>query len=110
MRYNKNIGALGEEFAANVLENKGFEILERNYMTKVGELDVIAKKDSTLHFIEVKTRTEINCGYPSEAVTEEKMRHIRNAAQIYMNNKKISWLRVSFDVFEVMTNMLTDCM
>ena len=52
---NKEIGDLGESIAAKHLKNKGFLILERNYWRKWGEIDIVAKKDNIIHFIEVKT-------------------------------------------------------
>lgn len=109
MNTNKSIGGNGEEFAALILQSKGYEILERNYRTQIGEIDIIARKDNVLHFIEVKTRTQNNYGYPAEAVTEEKLNRIRRASQIYMLNRKLYWRNVSFDVFEIMTNMIQNC-
>ena len=52
---NKQIGALGEEIAANYLKKQGFKILETNYWRKWGELDIIAEKEEIAHFVEVKT-------------------------------------------------------
>lgn len=109
MRYKKSIGNHGEEFAGNVLEDMGYEIMERNYWTKLGEIDIIARKDQTLHFIEVKTRTQDSYGYPAESVTETKLDNMRKAAQIYMSNRRLFWRNVSFDVFEVMTNIISNC-
>lgn len=109
MNNNKSIGGNGEEFAALILQNKGYEILERNYRTKLGEIDIIAKKGNVLHFVEVKTRTQKNYGYPAESVTAEKLNRIRKAAEIYMFNKRIFWRNISFDVFEIMTNMIQNC-
>lgn len=110
MRYKKNIGDLGEEFAAAILENEGFIILERNFRTKTGEIDIIAMKAGVIHFIEVKTRSGDICGYPSEAVTAEKRRHIRRSAEYYLQNNRYGWRSVSLDVFEIMTDFLEDCM
>ena len=84
MRYKKDIGDSGEQFAAEMLEASGFYILERNYRTKVGEIDIIACRDGVLHFVEVKTRTGTSCGYPAEAVTEIKRQRIRRAAEWYL--------------------------
>lgn len=63
--YNKNfskeptekqkLGSLGEGFACNYLESKGFKVVERNYSKKWGEIDIIAKKSGKMHFIEVKS-------------------------------------------------------
>lgn len=109
MRYRNVIGKSGEDFATSVLESNGYEIMERNYRTRLGEIDIIARKDGTLHFVEVKTRTQDQYGSPADSITREKKEHIRKVAQIYMSSTRIFWRRVSFDVFEVMTNMITDC-
>ena len=63
-----------------------------------------------LHFIEVKTRTSDEYGYPAEAITDVKIRHIRRTAECYMLRRKSFWRSISFDVFEVMTDLILDCM
>lgn len=110
MRYKKNVGDMGEDFAVQLLENSGFNILQRNYRTKVGEIDIIATKDEVLHFIEVKTRNGDQYGFPSEAVTQTKQHRIRKCAEAYLQNRRITWQRVSFDVYEIMTDLIENCM
>ncbi|MBQ6389260.1 MAG: YraN family protein [Mogibacterium sp.] len=110
MRYKKNLGDNGEEFAARMLTDAGYEILERNFTAKCGEIDIIAYKDGVLHFVEVKTRTGTDYGFPAEAVTENKISKIRRTAESYINTRKSRWRSVSFDVFEVYANLLIDCM
>ncbi|KKT37913.1 MAG: hypothetical protein UW27_C0008G0048 [Parcubacteria group bacterium GW2011_GWA1_44_13] len=58
----QKIGRLGEDIAVKYLENKGFLVIERNYLKKCGEIDVIAKKAGITHFIEVKSVTRENLG------------------------------------------------
>lgn len=110
MRYRKNVGDIGEDFAAKLLENAGFQILERNYFTKVGEIDIIAVRDGVIHFIEVKTRNGDQYGYPSEAVTITKQNRIRKAAELYLQRRRMTWQKISFDVYEIMTDLIEDCM
>ena len=109
MRYKKKVGSHGEAFAASLLIDMGYEILERNYYTRLGEIDIIAKRDNVIHFVEVKTRTQIEYGYPAESVTNDKLNRMRKAAEIYMSNRRCRWNQASFDVVEVMTNMIMDC-
>ena len=110
MRYKKNVGDIGEEFASQLLENSGFRIIARNYATKQGEIDIIAIKDGVIHFVEVKTRTGCQYGYPSDAVTKVKQDRIRKAAQQYLGSRRLTWNSVSFDVYEIMTDLIEDCM
>lgn len=109
-RYCKNAGDAGEEFVAKMLEDSGYTILESNFRTRMGEIDIIAIKDSVLHIIEVKTRTGFDYGYPSDAVTESKQKTIRKCADFYISRRKILWNRVSMDVAEVTFNLIEDCM
>lgn len=109
MRYKKKLGNIGEEFTVKLLEDCGYTIMERNFWTKVGEIDIIARKDETLHFIEVKTRTSVDFGYPAEAVTEDKQRRMKKVAEIYMFRRHLSWRNVSFDVMELTANMIKNC-
>lgn len=64
----------------------GFRILERNWVCRYGEIDLIAKRGREIRFIEVKYRTTSEFGYPEESVTETKLEHIRNAAERYLQN------------------------
>lgn len=109
MTYRKKIGDHGEEFAAKILEDNGYKILDRNYWTKHGEIDIVACKDKCLHFVEVKTRTQLRYGYPAEAITEEKKSRMRRAANIYMSSSRVFWRNISFDVFEITTNVIPNC-
>lgn len=64
----KELGRKGERAAVRFLKNRGFEILETNWVCFAGEADIIALDGSTLCFVEVKTRTGVQKGFPSEAV------------------------------------------
>ncbi len=93
-------GNIGEDFAVKYLQNEGYTILERNFSTKMGEIDIIAEKDKYIAFIEVKSRAE-DCLYPPrEAVTISKQRKICKAAMLYkLKNGFDSQPR--FDIFEI---------
>ena len=83
----KGLGNRGEETAAAYLERKGCAVLERQYRTPVGEIDLIARDGRTLVFVEVKTRRSARYGQPAAAVGYEKQRRITRAAMWYMMNK-----------------------
>lgn len=103
--HNKKLGRQGEKKARKYLKSNGWKILESNYTTPFGEIDIIAKKDDTVAFIEVKTRLSDVFGIPSEAVSNErKLRYIRGA-NYYFTNKIID-CTVRFDIIEVFQNDL----
>ena len=108
-RYCKIAGNAGEDFAAKMLEDNGYTILERNFRTRMGEIDIIAIKDSVLHIIEVKTRTGDEYGYPADAVTETKQNTIRRCTEFYISRRRTLWTSVSMDVAEVTFNLIEDC-
>ena len=97
----KGIGNRGEEIAAAYLEQKGYAILERQFRTPVGEIDLIARDGRTLAFIEVKTRRSARYGQPAAAVGREKQRRITRAAMWYMNKRQGEVPPCRFDVVEV---------
>ena len=72
MHERAQLGRRGEEVAAAFLERQGYTILERNFRLRQGEIDLIAAKDETVAFVEVKTRRTLDYGLPSEAVTYTK--------------------------------------
>ena len=84
----KGLGNRGEETAAAYLAQKGYAILERQYRTPAGEIDLIARDGRTLVFIEVKTRSSARYGRPAAAVGREKQRRITRAAMWYMMSEK----------------------
>lgn len=95
---NKEIGAFGEDAACEYLEDNDYEILERNFSLKTGEIDIIAEKDGCTVFVEVKTRRNNLYGEPSEAVNWKKQQHIRNTALLYLRSIDVE---MRFDVIEV---------
>lgn len=77
-------GKTGEDIAAEFLIKQGYQILERNWRAgKIGEIDLVAQKDNTLVFVEVKTRKAYEYGEPVEAVTPAKLNHLEKAAWAY---------------------------
>lgn len=79
----KNLGNLGEELAVKQLKNNGYRILEQNFRSKFGEIDIIAQEGGDLVFVEVKTRWSKSFGPPEEAITPWKIRRIIKAGQYY---------------------------
>ncbi len=102
---NKVKGKLGEEIAQSYLVKHGFEIIETNFRySKISEIDIIAKKQGILHFIEVKTRSNNNFGSPLEAVTKTKLKSIYTCAKYYLLNCKNNYKKVQIDVIGITLN------
>ena len=94
-------GRIGEKIALRYLINNNANILETNYRIKSGEIDIIAKINEELVFIEVKSRSNVNFGYPSEAVDSRALRKIVNTAKYYMLKNNINNVPIRFDVIEI---------
>jgi putative endonuclease len=77
-------GNLGEDRAISYLEDNGFLVIDRNYHSRFGEIDIIATKDKVLHFIEVKSGE----GEPVYRITPSKLSKIQKTAMIYMSKKR----------------------
>lgn len=82
--HNRSLGARGEETAADWYESQGYEILERNWTRREGEVDLIVRRRRTVAFVEVKTRTTDAFGTGAEAVLPAKQRRIRRLASRWM--------------------------
>ena len=97
------IGALGEQLAADHLAALGLRILARNWRCRYGELDVIAADPTTntVVFIEVKTRTGDGFGGLAQAVTEPKARRLRRLAAMWLATQEQRWTAVRIDVIGV---------
>ncbi len=112
----RKLGDIGENIACDYLTNHGFEVVERNYLRKWGELDIIAKKGKLLHFIEVKS---VSCatlpsnvihetGYrPEENVHPQKLRRLARAIQTYILEKHLDHMDWQLDIVTVRIQMET---
>jgi putative endonuclease len=97
----KALGKTGEERAAKYLSGKGYRVLERNYSTKQGEIDLIALHRGELVFVEVKTRTTDAYGAPEHAVNPRKQQRMVKAALSYIKYKKLHQMPCRFDVVAI---------
>ena len=97
-------GKLGEEIAFKYILSRGGNVIEKNYRTKMGEVDLIARLNGELVFVEVKSRSNINYGYPSESVNYKKKRKIINVAKYYILENSLENLSIRFDVIEIYFN------
>ena len=100
--FRSPLGERGEAAACRFLKDHGYEILEKNYRCKLGEIDVVAKRQERLAFVEIKTRTSTQFGLPQEAVDPRKRAKIFKIAQWYLKEKKLSGFPIAFDVVAVL--------
>jgi putative endonuclease len=84
MTYQKQIGKIGEDLAADYLIKQGCQILARNYAVRFGEIDLVALDGNGLIFVEVKTRTTDTFGAPEDSVTPTKIERMKNAALMWL--------------------------
>jgi putative endonuclease len=98
IHFRQQLGSWGEKIAADYMQKQGYQIVERNYRTVYGEIDLVAhcdpadpngQKDKMIGgpitvFVEVKTRRSLKYGYPEQAVNAQKRAHLISAAQEYI--------------------------
>lgn len=85
----RRFGDIGEEKACEYLSGKGYRILERNYLTKFGEIDIVARKGDVLVFVEVKTARAGSPISPEENLTRNKLKKFQRAVGMYLNVQRI---------------------
>lgn len=100
MAKHNETGQTGEVLALELLQEKGYQILETNWRYRRLEVDIIAMDGDTLVFVEVKTRTFDYHGRPEEFVDDQKMRFLQKAGQAYMQQINHDWA-IRFDVVAV---------
>jgi len=97
----QQIGKTGESIAVQFLRSKGYRILEQNYRTGLGEIDIIAWDRKTLVFVEVKARNSRRFGNPKSAVTSRKQRKISMVALQYLKSTDQTRAKARFDVVAI---------
>ncbi len=96
----QGIGRKGEMIAAAYLAQHGYQVVARNYRAGRGEIDIITTKDDLLVFVEVKTRSSNQHGYPEEAVSKEKINMVNQTAQAYIEEH--NWQKdIRFDILSI---------
>jgi len=96
------LGKKGEEQAQQHLKSLSYAIIVTNYRAACGEIDIIAKDNQTLVFIEVKTRRNLNFGSPLEAVNLRKQLKIRRTALHYLATQSVAYRGYRFDVISLL--------
>ncbi len=106
-----NVGRKGEEISVKHLVKHGFKIIDRNYRQKLGEIDIVAKKDGVLHFVEVKTvsnETDFEDYIPEENINFSKKKKLARVINKYLQDKNVSYeTEFQVDAVAVFFNLLT---
>lgn len=103
----KELGTLGERYAAAWLERQGWRILDRNWRSRYGELDIVAATpERVVAFVEVKTRRSLRCGPPQEAVDPRKRACLRRAGAqwLLLPEHRLAHRGVRFDVVSILVH------
>ncbi len=93
-------GLAGENMAEKYLQSSGYHIQHRNWRTSFYEIDIIAVKENTIHFVEVKTRHSLRYGHPEEQVTRKKFRNLQKAAEHFLHLYPY-WKNIQFDILSI---------
>lgn len=107
MLSKQTIGRFGEDVACDYLEKNDYKILDRNFKCRQGEIDIVGydKINNEVVFFEVKSRTNFNYGFPSEAVNKLKQKHILDSAKYYLYCKGLEDCFVRIDVIEIVIDL-----
>lgn len=97
-------GRWGEDIASEYLQRKGYQIIEKHFRFHHTEIDLIARDQDYLVFIEVKTRSSAEYGLPEEAITPKKKSHLRRAAEGYLYLNNLNHIDCRFDVISISFN------
>ncbi len=103
-----SIGFIGEETAVKLLKKEGYKILERNYKTKMGEIDIIAQDGEYTCFVEVKLRKNDSFGSPGDFIDERKKSRIIKTAQYYALENNIYDLPLRFDAVLITADIVNN--
>lgn len=95
------LGQTGEELAEAYLREQGYQIVARNFRTRQGEIDRIARDERTLVFVEVKTRRTLAFGVPAESVTWQKQQKLRQTALAFLQQYGSMGDMIRFDVISI---------
>src|SRR5688572_18360159 len=99
-KHNQQVGKWGEETAIQWLTQHGYEIIGQNICTPYGEIDIIAKKENSTIFVEVKTLTSSKSFFPEHQITNRKREHMLNSAQHYATENKIDHWQIDVVAIE----------
>jgi len=101
MKGKRRLGELGERYAQELLKKQGYKLIERNFRSPLGEIDLIAQDKDVLVFVEVKTRWSRKFGLPEESVTPRKVNKIKRIIEYYLLSHKYLAKKLRIDVVAI---------
>lgn len=104
MAENNKLGKKGEDMAAEYLQLKEYEILERNYRYQKAQVDIIAKRDHTLIAAEVISRSTPEVGNPEEFVNKKQIQPLVKAMNYFVEENELDDVNVRFDIVAIIRN------
>ena len=97
----RRFGNRGEDLAAAFFITRDFRVVARNWSCRMGEIDLIVEHAGVTHFVEVKTRRTMKYGYPEEAITRTKLRHLAKAIEAYLRASHSAPVRYQADALAI---------
>lgn len=101
MNHNQKVGRFGEGLARDYLVRHGYKIIGENIKVSYKEIDIIAKKQSLIVFIEVKTRTSDKFGFADEAISSKKIKHLKRAIGAYLKSYNPEFKDIRLDLIAI---------
>ncbi|OGK20076.1 hypothetical protein A3C23_03830 [Candidatus Roizmanbacteria bacterium RIFCSPHIGHO2_02_FULL_37_13b] len=98
-------GHKAELLACKYLQKNGFIVLDRNFASRYGEIDIICNKNNTIIFIEVKSRSNVSFGMPYEYITPTKIKKLRRVIQYYISKNNLLDKLFRFDVISIILDV-----
>lgn len=99
--HRQEIGKLGEDIAASHITALGYTIIDRHFTTNWGELDIVARKNNTIYFVEVKTKIGDAKGKPYESVTYRKRQNLKRSISLYLLKNSYKTYKLSLSVISI---------
>src|SRR5690606_9316843 len=103
MAQHNILGKQGEEMAVAFLQEKGYEIVARNFRFQKAEVDIIARKEGVLAVVEVKTRSSLDFGDPAQFLKRRQIQHLMSAIDYFVNDHELD-VDVRFDIVAIIKN------
>ncbi len=100
--YKKNFGRIGEDIAFQYLIDHDFKLIDRNFRSKFGEIDIIAQKGNKIFFVEVKTRSNLKKGMPYEAINKRKIHQLKKASTYFLMQNNYKSLKYTLSAFSIL--------